>query len=85
MSDMHTIDKKKNTGDELKLRDAETQIVLGIFVSVLAIPVLIGTFWSDVQPHAGIVNFVAGLVLLGVGLGLLLFGTRARKRIKQRT
>lgn len=61
-------------------RDAETQMILGAFVTVISIPVLIGTFWAT-TPHARIVNVVAGLVLLGVGLAIALWGLRTKRSL----
>ena len=67
-------------GQDHTRRDSETQIVLGAFVSVIALPVLVGTFWAE-TPHARIVNIVAGLVLLGIGLGMVAWGFRTKKKI----
>ena len=54
-------------------RDSETQLALGIFVSVIAVPVILGTFWAD-QMSAMVVNLISGLVLLGFGVGLGIYG-----------
>lgn len=54
-------------------RDAETALLLGGFVFIMSIPVLIGTFFAQ-QTHAQIVNFIAGIVLLGVGAGIAAWG-----------
>ena len=62
---------------QFKKRDAESQIVLGSFVTLISIPALIGTYWAK-TPHARVVNVVAGLVLLGIGLALALIGLRRR-------
>lgn len=58
-------------------RDAETQIVLGTFVTVISIPVLIGTLWADTL-RAMVVNVIAGLVLLGIGLCIAGLGLKRR-------
>lgn len=55
---------------EHRTRDSETLTILGIFVSLLAIAVLIGTFFAE-RPHAQVVNAVAGVVLLIAGVVLL--------------
>ena len=61
-------------------RDAETQTVLGLFISIMALPVLIGTVWAE-RSHAMVVNVVAGLTLLAVGVILTVFGRRATKKL----
>lgn len=57
--------------DDPKKRDAETLFLLGIFIVVLAVPVLIGTAFADTG-RAMAVNAAAGVVLLGVGIGFIL-------------
>lgn len=59
-------------------RDAETQIALGIFVTAISLPVLLGTFWAD-SLKAVVVNVAAGLVLLGVGVAMALWGVMTRR------
>lgn len=54
-------------------RDAETLLMLGGFVTVLSITVLIGTAWG-VERHAMIVNALAGLILLALGVGWMIRG-----------
>ena len=71
-------EEKPNTSPSQPLgehtrRDAETALLLGGFVFIMAIPVLIGTFFAQ-QVHAQIVNFIAGMVLLGVGAGIAAWG-----------
>jgi hypothetical protein len=61
-------------------RDAETQKVLGIFITYISIPVLIGTYWAE-NARAMIVNATAGLVLLAIGVGMAVWGTKTSKRI----
>ncbi|HDP35964.1 MAG TPA: hypothetical protein ENN29_12740 [Candidatus Hydrogenedentes bacterium] len=79
-NDMHTIRKTEDNEARLAQRDAETQMALGIFISILAVPVLIGSFWAD-DMHSRVVNITAGAVLLGIGLGLLGYGWTKRSRL----
>ncbi len=62
-------------------RDVETQMLLGAFMAILAVPVLIGTIWADTTA-ARVVNVLAGLVLMAIGLAFFLYGYRAMKRLK---
>lgn len=78
-------DEKKPPGIEqahqYTKREAETQMVLGIFLSVIAIPVLIGTFWAETG-RAMVVNAVAGVVLLAIGIGLAIWGRVTSKKVQ---
>ncbi|HOZ48002.1 MAG TPA: hypothetical protein PLO37_25785 [Candidatus Hydrogenedentes bacterium] len=65
---------------QLSQRDAETQIALGAFVTVLAVPVLIGTHWASTTPQM-VVNLLAGLVLLGIGV--IVFSLGLFKKLRQ--
>ena len=56
-------------------RDAETQMMLGGFVTLISIPVLIGTFWADTT-RAAVVNVAAGAILFAIGLGIAVYGWR---------
>ncbi len=62
-------------------RDAETLLALGLFMTVLSIAVLIGTFWAERQ-HAMIINAVAGLVLFAIGAGFILRGWIVKKGLE---
>ena len=61
-------------------RDAETFLVLGAFMTLLALVVLAGIFFEP-EAHAMIVNAVAGLVLLAVGVGFCVRGLQIKKTI----
>jgi hypothetical protein len=61
-------------------RDAETLFVLGLFVTVLAVPVLIGTIWAQTGIQT-VVNLVAGIILLGIGVGMVLRGRSVGKSL----
>ncbi len=80
-SEMHRIDSTKNTGDNLKRRDAELYVVLGIFLVALGLPVILGTWFAvaDGRMHAAVVNVLAGLVLAGMGGGSIFFGLAIQK------
>ena len=62
-------------------RDAETQVALGIFVSVISLPVLVGTFWATTG-RAAVINAIAGFVLLGIGAGMVTWGLRKAKKTR---
>lgn len=62
-------------------RDAETLTMLGIFICVLSVAVLIGTFFAERQ-HAMVVNVIAGLVLLSVGGGFIARAVWVGRRIQ---
>ena len=79
MTENEKSEKEIKDGEHSR-RDAETQTVLGIFISIMAIPVLIGTVWAE-KTHAMIVNVVAGLALLSVGLFLAYWGFRGKKKL----
>jgi hypothetical protein len=59
-------------------RDGETMMMLGAFVGILAVPVLIGSAFAG-RDHAMIVNIVAGVVLLAIGVGMFLRGRFVRR------
>ncbi len=61
-------------------RDAETQMALGTFVSVIAIPVLIGTLWAKTGMQVGI-NIAAGGILLAIGVAMALWGWNAKRKV----
>ncbi len=61
-------------------RDAETLMMLGGFMAVLALPVLAGTFWAGSGFAMG-VNAVSGLVLLAIGAAMLLQGYSRFKKL----
>jgi len=63
-------------------RDAETQTALGLFVIMISLPVLVGTFWA-VRPHAMVVNAIAGFILLGVGIGMVTWGRKTAKKVQK--
>jgi len=63
--------------DQFHKRDAETQMVLGAFVTIISIPVLIGTFWANTY-RAAVVNLVAGAVLMAIGLGIAWYGWKKK-------
>lgn len=59
-------------------RDREVLTALGIFLVVLSIPVLIGTFFEEGLVPS-IVNVIAGVVLLGIGGAMVWRGRRPVK------
>ena len=66
---------------DYRQRDAASFLMLGTFFAVMGSLVLVGTFWTLERMHAMVVNLVAGLLLLAIGLGMLALGARARRRI----
>ncbi len=84
--DMHRIDSTKNTGDNLKRRDAELYVLLGGFLVLLGLPVVFGT-WYAVQAglmRAALVNVIAGLSLVGMGVGSIFYGLAIQKGLLKR-
>lgn len=64
---------------DLRERDAASMKLLGGFFCVLAVLVLIGSYWSMGRPHAMVVNLGAGGLMLLVGLAMLWMGVRLRR------
>ena len=54
-------------------------MVMGGFFAVLAVLVLAGTFWADDFSFPVILNVIAGVLLLLIGLSLVAFSRRASK------
>jgi len=63
-------------------RDAETQTAIGIFVAYISIPVIVGAFLVD-KVHWKVVNGVAGLVLLGIGVAIIVWGRKTAKKVSE--
>jgi len=61
-------------------RDAASIKILGFFFSVLGALVLVGTFWSLDDSRAVTVNLASGSVLTSIGLGMICFVRRGRKK-----
>ena len=68
-------------------RDGMSLVLLGGFFSLLAVLVLLGSFWNDRGSAALVVNIIAGLLLLGIGFGTVVSGRwmlgRAREDASQ--
>ncbi|MBI1318418.1 MAG: DUF2157 domain-containing protein [Candidatus Hydrogenedens sp.] len=60
-------------------RDAETLLVLGAFMVVLALPVMVATVWAG-HGFSQAVNFCSGAVLFAVGGGMMYKGWRDFQR-----
>ena len=60
-------------------RDAETLMMLGGFMVILAVPVLFGTIFAE-SSRAMVVNVAAGGLLLAIGVGFFLRGRAKWKR-----
>jgi len=82
-----SIDKiaEKHTKNEMKKRDGETYIAVGLFLVALGIPVIIATYWAMERPNAAIVNVICGLALLGVGTGAIAYGWRLFRQATKKT
>lgn len=68
---------------EQRQRDAVSLLMLGAFFSVLAVLVLVGTYWTVGRTHAMVVNLGAGVTLLAVGLAMLWAGRRVQALSKR--
>ena len=68
-----------NTTDHAE-RDAASLKILGFFFTVLGVLVLLGTFWSLDNTRAVVVNVASGALLTLVGLGMIAFARRSRRR-----
>lgn len=79
--EMHRIDTTRNTGENLARRDTELYIALGLFLTALGIPVMIGTFFAlDYENyHPAVVNMICGMVLTGIGVTGILYGLARRR------
>lgn len=64
---------------DARQRDALSLLMVGGFFALLALLVLVGTWWTLERPRAAAVNVVAGMLLLGIGLGMMAAGRRLRK------
>ena len=64
---------EKPAGHHHTKRDAEVLLVLGIFLIVLAIPVLIGTFWAEGAVPM-LINIAAGVIVGGLGVAMIIRG-----------
>jgi hypothetical protein len=67
-------------GHEHTKRDAESLWALGIFLVVLSVPVLIGTFFED-EAFAQIVNVLSGLAILTIGALMIWRGVWTRRHL----
>ncbi len=63
-------------------RDAASIRILGFFLTILGMLVLIGTYWAIGNMHAVIINAVSGLVLTLIGVAMLAFARRSRRKPK---
>lgn len=63
-------------------RDGETLMLLGTFLVFFAVATLLGGFWP-MNYRQRIVNTVAGLILLGIGSGALLWAKSIYTRVRQ--
>ncbi|HOC67663.1 MAG TPA: hypothetical protein PLL36_13480 [Candidatus Hydrogenedentes bacterium] len=70
------IDKNtdEHTGKDMRKRDGETNMAVGLFLFALGIPVFLGTFWALDRPHAALVNAICGATLLLIGGVVVVYG-----------
>jgi hypothetical protein len=56
--------------------------ILGMFFTVLALLVLLGTLWTLNNTRAIVVNLLCGSVLLVVGIGMVTLGRKVAREAK---
>ncbi len=69
--------------NSLESRDASTAFILGGFFLLFSLPVLAGTFYSELSIDR-IINVCAGLIIMAVGMGFVLRGNVLRRRVRGR-
>ena len=79
MTEEHT--QTNEVQGEHSARDAETQLVLGLFIMYIAAPVLVGTIWAD-STAADVVNVIAGATLFAIGGFMAYLGRKKKKSLK---
>lgn len=82
-----TIDKvtERHTANEIKKRDGETYIAVGLFLVALGIPVMVATYWALSHPRAAVVNIICGVALFAVGMGGIVYGWRLFRQAVKKT
>ena len=86
MSEVKVSDSEQNVNVRYEKRDGEIYIALGLFISALALPVLLGTFFAAAENARGaLINGICGGVLLAVGVGAIAYGYVLLQRNKRRT
>lgn len=76
---MELLDPKEEHIDILK-RDGETYFAIGLYIFVIGVPVVLGTYFSLSNPRAAVVNFIAGLTLVAGGVLGMVYGEILKKR-----
>jgi len=77
---------EEHTVDEVRKRDGETNVAVGLFLFALSIPVLLGTFVALDRPRAALVNAICGGVLFFIGAVVIAYGWwEFRKATKKRS
>ncbi len=76
---MDLLDAKEEPVD-IQKRDGETYFAIGLYIFVIGIPVVFGTFFSLSNIHAAVVNFCAGVTLVGGGCIGMFYGQLLKRR-----
>lgn len=61
-------------------RDGETLFVLGVFLVVLGLPVILGSWWAEKAIQMW-VCLISGFILAGIGGAFVYYGKKALKRL----
>ncbi len=61
-------------------RDGETLFMLGIFLTVLGLPVIVGAFWAE-TPAQTWVCVISGVILTAIGIAFFVHGKNVLKRL----
>lgn len=79
------VETAAETAERLERRDGELYIALGLFIGIVGLPVLIGTYWAaQKSTPAAVVNAVCGTTLLLIAAASALYGKFILKRQKNR-
>lgn len=76
---MELLDPKEEHID-IQKRDGETYFAIGLYIFVIGLPVVFGTYFSLSNPHAAVVNFMAGMTLVSWGLVGMYYGRLLKRR-----
>jgi len=76
---MELLDPKEEHFD-IQKRDGETYFAIGLYIFVIGLPVVGGTYFSLWNPHAAVVNFIAGMTLVGGGVLGMYYGRLLQRR-----